>query len=155
MDLVFYKYAATPDRVNKTPFLTEIGTVSGVLLKADTNLMRPTFILKTNPVVYNANYMLNTFTGRYYYINNITAMTGGRIAVDGKIDVLYTYKDEILGSSAWVTQSDSTEDTSDDYNMLHNDYPFRVDKDVKGLDFVPVDNPFTNVQEPNILLVIK
>lgn len=155
MDLIFYKYAATPDRVNKAPFLTEIGTVSNVMLKADTNLMSPTFVLKTNPTAYNANYMLNTFTGRYYYINNITAMSGGRIAIDGKIDVLYTYKEEILNSSSWVECSAGVSDEVDDYKMLHNDFPFRADMDVLGCDFKGGFSPFSAGTGPGFLLVIK
>lgn len=156
MDLVFYKYAATPERVDKTNFLTEMGTLSGVELKAETNLMRPKFILRTNPVVYNSNYVYCSFTGRYYYIHTVTAMSGGRIAIDCSIDVLHTYRNEIKGSSGWVMMSASTSDTSDDYNMLHNDYPFRADKEVKGVDFISVNaNPFSNVSEPNIFFVIK
>lgn len=156
MDLKFYKYSATPERVDKTNFLTENGTLGGVELKTETNLMRPTFILKTNPVVYNSNYVYCSFTQRYYYINSVTAMTGGRIAIDCSIDVLHTYRNEIKGSSGWVMMSASTTDTSDDYDMLHNEYPFRADKEVKGVDFISVDpNPFTNVSEPNIFFVIK
>ena len=155
MELKFYKQAATPNRVDKSGYLTEIGSLSGVTLKADTNLMRPTFILKTNPLVYNSNYLYNTFTKRYYYIREITALSGGRISIDCDIDVLFTYKNEILNSSGWVIKSSTTTDLMDDYAMLHNDYPFRQDFDTLGLDLANGDNPFSNVSEPNIFLVIK
>lgn len=155
LDLKLYKYSATPNRVDKSAFLSEIGSVNGVVIKDSTNLMQPTFILKTNPVVYNANYLFCSFTNRYYYIRDITAMTGGRIAVTCDIDVLYTYRNEILNSSGWVVRSDGVSVEDDNYKMLHNDYPFRQDYDTLGLDFSDDDHVFSVVSSPNIFLVIK
>lgn len=155
MELKFYKQAATPNRVDKSGYLTEIGSLSGVILKADTNLMRPTFILKTSPLVYNSNYLYNTFTKRYYYIRTITAMSGGRISIDCDIDVLFTYKNEILNSSGWVVRSGSVSTTEDNYDMLHNDLPFRQDFDTLGLDFSNGDSPFTSISDRNICFIIK
>lgn len=155
MELTFYKQAATPNRVDKSGYLTEVGHLDGVVLKADTNLMRPTFILKTSPLVYNSNYLYNSFTKRYYYIRQITAMSGGRISIDCDIDVLYTYKNEILNSSGWVVRSDSILTTADNYDMLHNDIPYRQDFDTLGLNFSGGDTPFSSVSDRNICLIIK
>lgn len=161
MKLEFYKYSATPERVDKSQFLSKIGEINGVVIKEDTNLMKPTFILKTNPVAYNANYMYCSFTKRWYYINNITALTGQRIAVDGKIDVLFTYRKEILNSSAWVIKSEKSTNENN-YKMMHNDLPFRQDYDTLGIDFIDGENVFpgsTGGIEPsvtnNILFIIK
>ena len=156
MELTFYKQAATPNRVDKSDYLTVVGTLSNVVLKNDTNLMSPTFILKTSEVVYNSNYVYCSFTHRYYYINNIDALSGGRLAIHCSIDVLYTYKDEILNSSAWIERSDTTTDMSDDYEMLHNDYPFRQDYETRGIDFVEGDGVFEKQNlTRNILFIIK
>lgn len=135
LTLTFYKQAATPDRVDKTKFMSPVGTVTGVRLRETTDLMAPTFILKTNPVVYNANYVFADTMGRYYYIDRVTALSGGRISIDCKIDVLHTYRAEILASSAWVDVASATDETSPpDYDMLHNDFPFRQDYDVLGVN---------------------
>lgn len=157
MKLEFYKYSATPERVDKSQFLSKIGEINGVVIKEDTNLMKPTFILKTNPVAYNANYMYCSFTKRWYYINNVTALTGQRIAVDGKVDVLFTYRKEILNSSAWVKRSEKSTNPAE-YYMLHNDYPFRQDYDTLGLDLLQSQTPFpqgSSEVTSNILLIIK
>ena len=155
MDLKFYKQSATPNRVDKSGYLTEIGTLGGVIIKAETNLMRPTFILKTSPLVYNSNYLYCSFTKRYYYIRTVTAMSGGRIAIDCDIDVLFTYKNEILNSSGWVVRSETAVNLEyDDYNMLHNDYPFRVDADTLGCDFTLGDDPFTTNDKNNYHFVL-
>lgn len=156
MELTFYKQAATPNRVDKSDYLTVVGTLSNVVLKEDTNLMSPTFILKTSEVVYNSNYVYCSFTHRYYYIDNIDALSGGRLAIHCSIDVLYTYKDEILNSSAWIERSDTTTDMSDDYEMLHNDYPFRQDYETRGIDFAEGDGVFEKQNlTRNILFIIK
>jgi len=161
MKLEFYKYSATPERVDKSQFLSKIGEINGVVIKEDTNLMKPTFILKTNSVAYNANYMYCSFTKRWYYINNVTALTGQRIAVDGKIDVLFTYRNEILNSSAWVIKSEKSTNENN-YKMMHNDLPFRQDYDTLGIDFIDGEHVFPGSSggiEPsvtnNILLIIK
>lgn len=156
MELTFYKQAATPNRVDKSDYLTVVGTISNVVLKDDTNLMTPTFILKTSEVVYNSNYVYCSFTHRYYYIDSIDALKGGRVAINCNIDVLYTYKNEILNSSAWIERSDTTTDTSDDYEMLHNDYPFRQDYETRGIDFAEGDGVFEKQNlTRNILFIIK
>ena len=156
MELTFYKQAATPNRVDKSNYLQLQGDLSDVVIKDDTNLMTPTFILKTDSLVYNSNYVYCSFTSRYYYIESIDALKGGRIAINCKIDVLYTYKDEILNSSAWIERSDATADISDNYDMLHNDYPFRQDYETRGIDFTDGDGVFEQQNlTRNILFVIK
>lgn len=156
MTLEFFKQAATPNRVDKSAYLTRISERDNVVLKADTNLMQPTFILKTSADIYKANYVYCSFTGRYYYIISIDALSGGRVAVNCRVDVLHTYKNEIKNSSAWVVRSDGVEDSSDDYDMLHNDFPFRADYMLKGCDLENSHTPFTGqtVTRP-IVMVIK
>ena len=43
-----------------------------------------------------------------------------------------TFRNEILNSSTWVDVADSTSDNSDNYDMLHNDFPFKADYDILG-----------------------
>ena len=158
MTLTFYKQAATPNRVDKSAYLTEQGKIDGVVLLDTRDIITPVFILTTNPMVYNANYLFCDFTQRYYYIDNVDMMAGGRIAIHCRVDVLHTYRAEILGSVAWVDRSDSTADTTDDYDMLHNDYPFRADSDTLGIDFTGAISPFWHDLQPplwNILMIIK
>ena len=158
MTLTFYKQAATPNRVDKSAYLTEQGKIENVVLLDTRDIITPVFILSTNPMVYNANYLFCDFTQRYYYIDNVELMAGGRIAIHCHVDVLHTYRAEILGSVAWVDRSDRTADTTDDYDMLHNDYPFRADYDTLGIDFTGAISPFWHDLQPpiwNILMIIK
>ena len=147
MQCKFYKYAATPNRIDKSSFLTEISIINNISLKDNTDLMQPVFYLKTDPTVYNANYLFCSYTQRYYYINQITAVTGGRLAISCSIDVLYTYRDEILNSTAWIEISSDT--ATPDY--MRQDYPFTARQLIKGIDF-PAD-PFVYTEDHRNCLI--
>ena len=132
MTIHLYKHGATPKRIDKSTFLNDVGEISGVVLKETENELTPDFILNTNSLVYNANYFFCDFTSRYYYITDMEMLTGGRIVLHSRVDVLMTFRNEILSSSSWVIVSDNTTDNSDNYDMLHNDFPFRQDYDILG-----------------------
>lgn len=157
MTLTFYKQAATPHRVRKQSYLTEMGTIDGTV-KEPTNIISPVFTLKYTPIVYNSNYLFCSTTGRYYSYNDsdIRLLSGGRMSISARCDALYTFRNEILSSSAWVNVSDSAPELDDNYNMLHNDFPFRVDFDTLGcnLDGLSPFDPFAGIGA-NILMIIK
>lgn len=161
MNLIFYKQAATPNRVDKSDYLTRVGDLGNVQLKDTTELFTPTFILRTNPLVYNSNYVYCSFTKRYYYIESIDALSGSRIAIHCKCDVLHTYRNEIKNSSGWILTSSETTDTDADYDMLHNDYPFQADYNILGKDLeyqsgqTAPFNPTTDPNGKNIYLAIR
>lgn len=156
MNLTFYKQSATPNRVDKSRFLNSMGDLQGVIVKGTENTLTPDFILQTNQLVYNSNYLYCDFTSRYYYISSCDITTGGRMIVHTRCDVLMSFKNEILSSSSWVLKSDRTTDSSDNYDMLHNDFPFRQDYDVLGKSSIAsifTANPFMSGN--NIVLIMK
>lgn len=132
LSLKFFKQSATPNRINKAGYLEQLGEIDNIVIKETENTLNPDFILKTNPLVYNANYVWCSFTSRYYYITGYDMMSGGRIAIHAHVDVLFTYMNEILSSASWVEVADNAADLSDNYDMLHNDFPFTADYDVLG-----------------------
>lgn len=156
MTLKLYKQSATPNRVDKSGFLNDVGEVSAIIVKGTENTLTPDFLLQTNATVYNANYFYCDFTSRYYYITSCDVTTGGRMIVHSRVDVLMTFRNEILSSSAWVLRSDRTTDESDDYEMLHNDYPFRQDYDVMGMSsFGSIFTANPLMSGNNIVLIMK
>lgn len=155
MTIHLYKHGATPKRIDKSTFLSDVGVVSGVVLKETENELTPDFILNTNSLVYNANYFFCDFTSRYYYITDMEMMTGGRIVLHSRVDVLMTFRNEILSSSSWVEVSDKTSDTSDNYDMLHNDFPFRQDYDILGKSSSDSIFSYANQSGNNIVLIMK
>lgn len=132
MELNFYKQSATPNRINKSGYLSEVGTVNGVIIKETENSLTPDFIMMTSDIVLNSNYFFCSATSRYYFITSYDFLSGGRIVLHSRVDVLMTFRNEILSSTAWVEVSKDTSDTDDNYDMLHNDLPFRQDYKFKG-----------------------
>lgn len=155
MKLHFYKQSATPNRIDKSNYLSDVGEIDNVILKETENSLTPDFLLKTSDIVQNSNYFFCTATSRFYYITSVDYTTGGRMIIHSKCDVLMTFRKEILNSSSWVNVSDKSTDESDNYDMLHNDYPFRQDYDVLGLS--STDSIFTlfNQSGTSIVLVMK
>ena len=131
MELNFYKQSATPNRINKSGYLSEVGTVNGVIIKETENSLTPDFIMMTSDIVLNSNYFFCSATSRYYFITSYDFLSGGRIVLHSRVDVLMTFRNEILSSTAWVEVSKDTTDI-DEYDMLHNDLPFRQDYKFKG-----------------------
>lgn len=156
MNLHLYKQGATPNRINKISFLNDMGSIDGIIVKDTESTLTPDFIVNTNANIYNANYFFCDFTSRYYYITGLDVTTGGRIIIHSRVDVLMTFRNEILASSAWVEKSDKTTDESDNYNMLHNDLPFRQDYLILGKNSSDsLFNSWTGGTGLNMVLIMK
>jgi hypothetical protein len=63
--------------------------------------------LNYDAALINANYVYVAEWQRYYYINNKTMIDGNRIQIDCHIDVLMSYKNEILNSDCIASRSAS------------------------------------------------
>lgn len=155
MKLIFYKQAGEPNRIDKSRYLKEFGEMDNVVMTEDSDMITPSFVLNTRELVYQSNYVYCDFTKRYYFIDNIIAMTGGRIKINCSCDVLYTYKNEILSSKAWIRSGNL--DYDDDSKYLHNDFPYRTDYIIKGRSASGGNNPFGEMTTTtrNILLIVK
>lgn len=155
LKLRFFKQSATPNRIDKTNYLTQTGEIDNVIIKQTDNTLTPDFILATNQLVYDSNYIWCEFTSRYYYITSFDVATGGRLILHTRVDVLMSFRREILASSSWVELADSTSDLSDDYNMLHNDFPFKADYDVLGKSCVDSLWSYFSGSGLNMVLIMK
>lgn len=81
------------------------------IFKEDTSLFSPTMIIskdKAGAQWAQANYAyIPDFGGRYYFIDNITAETGGKLAYHMTVDPLKTYAGDLLGTSFFIARSES------------------------------------------------
>lgn len=93
------------NKVSKTFNVTH--TYSGAILKQDTSIVEPTIILGTVDDLADINYMYIPGFRRFYFINNIIAMTGGRIALECKCDVLNSFKNDIRKCKAIIDKQQS------------------------------------------------
>ena len=104
MTAILYNNVSDSRKINKN--LTELSTIN-ITLYLDTNVTTPVFKVKN--FINNANYMFVPDLHRYYYINNYT-ISNQCVYLHCSVDVLETYKTEILNSECLISRSEN------DYN---------------------------------------
>ena len=77
-------------------------------LKQPCSVEAPTFILNSNLVSSADNYLYCSDFGRYYYITDITPMTGGQQSVVCSVDPLMSYAEQIKSLTVNVSRTEST-----------------------------------------------
>lgn len=86
-------------RKNSTAIPTGAGDIVAVDLKSGVDILNPSFIIaQTNMPTWN--YL--SFEGRYYFITDVTSVRNGLWEISASVDVLGTYKSNILSSSALI-----------------------------------------------------
>ena len=93
-------FAKVAKRRNSTLQAT-FSTSYDCVLKAPTSLDRPTFLISAASFDYN----LAKYGDRYYFIDDIVSVRNGQFEVSCILDVLATYKTEILASTQYVAYS--------------------------------------------------
>ena len=81
------------------------------IFKEDTSLFSPTMIISKAAAGgqwAQANYAyIEDFGGRFYFIDNIIAETGGKLAYHMTVDPLKTYASDLMGTSFFIARSES------------------------------------------------
>lgn len=89
-------------RNNSTKLPSDNGTSVNVTLKGDTSMYQPTFLLSNTKT--NYNYL--KWDNRYYFINDVVKTTTLNLwELQCTIDLLGTYKSDILNTNAYVLYS--------------------------------------------------
>ena len=97
-----FNYDGKPNEVNKT--LQENEEYTGVL-NSTVNVLTPVVRFRTRTHV-NFNYVYIDSLNRYYFVSEIS-QDGDICTVRLRVDVLFTYKDIILNSTATLTKSEN------------------------------------------------
>lgn len=104
MTLHLYKTTSDPNVLNKD--LQQINSVQGTL-KDDTGVINPSFKLTKNVVgVESVNYLHWEDTDRYYFCKPIYEV-GGMCTLVCSVDLLMTYKSQLLQLDAVVLRSEN------------------------------------------------
>ncbi len=119
MNLTLYYNSSERKVIGKS--LQNLGNVAGIL-KGDASITSPVFILQSNNnYLSGVNYLYWQETGRYYYIDDIELMTGGRMLFYCSVDVLQSFATQIKAQTAIIDKQES------ENNMYFNDGSFRKD----------------------------
>lgn len=97
-----FNFDGKPNEVNKT--LQENEEYTGVL-NSTVNILEPVIRFRSNNVV-TFNYVYIENLNRYYFVSEIR-QDGDICTVRLRVDVLFTYKDIILNSTATLTKSEN------------------------------------------------
>lgn len=102
-----------------------------IQLKDDNNVCTPTVLLTYVRNIDRYNYAYIPALHRYYWIDSITEMVGGICALSLKVDVLMTYKPDILDAYLMLKRK-----TTDGIGMIpDSQLPLMPYKDLKVIKF--------------------
>lgn len=115
------------------------GTTFSCLLKQPTDVINPEIELHTNnPTAFNYAY-ISDFGGRYYYVTDWTSEVNGIWTALLAVDVLATYRTDILNSYQYVVRNQAKYDLEVPDNM----YPMIDGVEFSSTEFTN-DSPFTD-----------
>lgn len=102
LSITFYSNANDNRVVDKvlTPTFTSVAE-----LYDDSSIHNPRIKLEWNEALSQSNYMYIQKFHRYYFITDVTAMTGGAMTIEGKVDPLMSFADSIKLSNAIMVRS--------------------------------------------------
>lgn len=118
MDVYLCNNTSEANIINKS--IMDIDTASCVI-KGDVSVTTPILLLAYNSNLDpNINYMRIPELRRNYFITDIVDLTGGRFEVHGKVDVLESFKADILQLSAIIDKAND----GNNINMFLDDGSF-------------------------------
>lgn len=103
MTINLYSCTAENEVVDKSIYLT--GSVSTNCEMVNTDVLNP--ILKLSSNYLDKNYVLiPEFENRYYYVSSIEMLRGGHMLMNCHVDVLMTYKGNILQTECNIVRQE-------------------------------------------------
>ena len=109
MEITFYLNSDEPNKVNKT--LSSGYEIEGSL-KSECTIENPIILIESDIDINQYNYFYIPEFDRYYFRTRFTVVRNGLIRIEGKTDVLMSFKDQIQNFDVIL---DHSEDHNTDY----------------------------------------
>lgn len=119
MTIVLQNNRSDSNHINKN--ITDVATLNGTL-KSETSIIDPVILIEGNVNISKCNYLHIADFGRYYYINNVVSVRNNLWEIHAHVDVLQSFKNEILNNKAIIRKAGRTQDC----NFYINDGTFHV-----------------------------
>lgn len=113
-----YNNKSPVEKIGKN--LTDSHTISDVLLKRDTSILRPVLLVNSVQDIYTFNYMYISEFSRYYFIDDIRSVHDNLWEISAHVDVLETYKTDILANTAVLKRQEKK------FNLYLDDPEFKT-----------------------------
>lgn len=111
MNITLYKCTAENNRLDKTDYLTVMANYPDCTSRSSLSLMAPQILIEEDiSVLSQCNYLYIAEFGRYYYIDSITAGAMGVYVLQCTIDVLMSFKADILQMQGVVERQEQRYD---------------------------------------------
>lgn len=111
MDIILHVNSSEKQAINKS---IDSGTTLTGSLRNESSVINPSFIIEhENPSGFNYCYISDF--GRYYFITNITAMRTGIWKIECSVDVLMSFKTQILNLDVIVSDLSIGESPTETY----------------------------------------
>ena len=121
---------------------------ANVEIKNGSSMINPIFILSTNFFDSRANYLHCNEFDRYYNINDITVNRGNIIEIKCSVDVLYTYRNDILNSQQLISRQEN------ESNKNQVDESYILDCNMESKYYLVNNNFFNTNANINIALCV-
>lgn len=143
-EIVLQNNKSEQNKIGKN--IDNILTVSGVL-KDETSILSPSILVNADlDALTSANYMTIDSFGRKYFITDIKSIRRGLVQINGRCDVLETYKDYIKQQTAVIARQENK------WNLYLNDSIFKTYQNPIYI-FKKFDKGFQNDMECYLLTV--
>ena len=143
-EIVLQNNKSEQNKIGKN--IDNILTVSGVL-KDETSILSPSILVNADlDALTSANYMTIDSFGRKYFITDIKSIRRGLVQINGRCDVLETYKDYIKQQTAVIARQENK------WNLYLNDSIFKTYQNPIYI-FKKFDKGFKNDMECYLLTV--
>lgn len=149
------KFYNTPDKaniINKT--LNGELTVTG-LLKDNSSIYNPSFRIKLNKDLFNKNYFYVDMYKRYYFITDIVIEDNVEMVISGKVDVLESFKDDILNSRQIIGRQESQYNVYLVDDMIQSEGRDRIAVEKIGSSPFVTDADLVSGDDFNITLLVN
>ena len=117
-NITLYQNESPVEKIGKT--LSNSHTVTDVVLKKDTSVLKPVLLINSVQDVYEYNYLEIAEFNRKYFIDDIRSVNNNLWEVAAHVDVLDTYASEILANTAVIRRQQNK------YNLCLDDPEFKT-----------------------------
>lgn len=117
-DIILMQMLDEKNKVSKNP--TAVATYTGTLKEASSIIDPVVTVQGDVSGAVKCNYLSIPKFGRFYFITNIRSLAENLFEISAHVDVLYSFKDDILKNSAIVRRQEHK------WNLYLNDGAFRT-----------------------------
>ena len=147
MVLTFYVNTASKETLDKTEYLTQVGSSRTFNEFLEVDIDKPTFCAAYdgNAQILTSNYLhIGAPFNKYYYITSLSLDTARRLNLELEVDALMSNKDEILNLDVIVRRNEFTEPNY----MFDDEFPINSDrKDISKISFPLLEIPTVHYSE--------